>query len=292
VSGAGAEDGDASGAGGTPDGSAKGERAGAPAGRRGGRRGRGRRRRGGRPSDASRAATHEVTAPDAGRPTGGRPNDARTNDARTNDARTNDARTNDARTNGARSSPATSPAREPGAARGSGGQQSGARSRGAHDESRARREVSAGGVVYRVAAQADGAAEPLFLLIRDSYRNWGFPKGHLERGELPDVAAVREVMEETGLDGVALRGAIETIDWYFRFRGRLIHKICHFYLMETERSETSPQVAEGITACRWAPFEEAVRLVSYANAREVLKRAHVMVSALTSPPAASHVASE
>ena len=144
---------------------------------------------------------------------------------------------------------------------------------------RARREVSAGGIVYRVDGDASGHGQPLYLLIRDSYRNWGFPKGHLERGEQPDAAAVREVVEETGLAGVALRGVIETIDWYFRFRGRLIHKICHFNLMETERAETSPQVAEGITACRWAPFEEAVRLVSYANAREVLKRAHAMVRA-------------
>jgi 8-oxo-dGTP pyrophosphatase MutT (NUDIX family) len=153
----------------------------------------------------------------------------------------------------------------------------GGRANGGQRQQRARREVSAGGVVFRVEAGGDGAARPLFLLIRDSYQNWGFPKGHLERGEQPDAAAMREVVEETGLDAVALRGAIETIDWYFRFRGRLIHKVCHFFLMETEGSETSPQVAEGITACRWAPFDEAVRLVSYANAREVLKRAHAMV---------------
>ena len=135
--------------------------------------------------------------------------------------------------------------------------------------------------MYRVDVDASGATQPLFLLIRDSYRNWGFPKGHLERGELADAAAIREVVEETGLASVALRGQIETIDWYFRFRGRLIHKVCHFYLMQTERPDTSPQVAEGITACRWAPFEEAVRLVSYANAREVLKRAHAMVHGRT-----------
>ncbi len=137
---------------------------------------------------------------------------------------------------------------------------------------RAKQEVSAGGVVYRA---ADGG--PLFLLIRDSYRNWGFPKGHLEPGEMPDVAAVREVAEETGLATVEIRGAIETIDWYFRFRGRLIHKVCYFYLMETVSEATSPQRAEGITACRWAPFDEAVKLVSYANARVVLQRARAMV---------------
>jgi 8-oxo-dGTP pyrophosphatase MutT (NUDIX family) len=145
---------------------------------------------------------------------------------------------------------------------------------------RARQETSAGGVVYRMAPGPDGAARPLFLLIRDSYRNWGFPKGHLESGEAPEAAALREVTEETGLSAVELRGAIETIDWYFRFRGRLIHKVCHFYLMETVSADTCPQRAEGITACRWAPFEDAVQLTSYANAREVLKRAHDLVDAV------------
>ncbi len=148
--------------------------------------------------------------------------------------------------------------------------------------SRARLETSAGGVVYRV---ADG--ETLFLLIRDSYRNWGFPKGHLEPEEAPDAAALREVVEETGLESVQLRGLIETIDWYFRFRGRLIHKVCHFYLMEAPDGRTAPQRAEGITACKWVPFEEAVALVSYANAREVLRRGREMVpvSSATVPEA-------
>ena len=147
---------------------------------------------------------------------------------------------------------------------------------------RARRETSAGGVVYRVDVGPEGAPQPLFLLIRDSYRNWGFPKGHLEDGERPADAAMREVAEETGVAALQLRGEIATIDWHFRFRGRLIHKVCHFFLMETPAAETCPQRAEGITACRWAPYEEASQLVSYANARQVLRRAQEMVAA--SPP--------
>lgn len=134
--------------------------------------------------------------------------------------------------------------------------------------SRANREVSAGGVVYRV---EDG--RPLFLLIRDSYRNWGFPKGHLEQSELPEAAALREVSEETGLTDLVVRADLGPIDWHFRFRGKLIHKICHFFLMESENAATSPQREEGITACRWAPIDEALALISYANAREVLQRA-------------------
>ena len=137
---------------------------------------------------------------------------------------------------------------------------------------RAHRETSAGGVVFR---RERGA--PLFLLIRDSYANWGFPKGHLENGERAEDAAVREVREETGLDELTLRGMIETIDWHFRFRGRLIHKVCHFYLMETTQATTAPQHAEGITACQWSAFGEATEAISYANARQVLRRAHEMI---------------
>jgi 8-oxo-dGTP pyrophosphatase MutT (NUDIX family) len=137
---------------------------------------------------------------------------------------------------------------------------------------RPRREVSAGGVVVR-----DDADGPLFLLIRDSYDNWGFPKGHLEDGEAAAAAALREVAEETGLGMLELVAELRTIDWHFRFRGRLIHKVCHFYLMRTAQSSTQPQRAEGITACRWAPFAEAERLISYDNAREVLQAAQALL---------------
>lgn len=130
------------------------------------------------------------------------------------------------------------------------------------------RETSAGGVVYRM---ADG--RPLFLLIRDSYANWGFPKGHLEGDERPERAAEREVAEETGIGALEVQAPLGTIEWHFRFRGRLVHKVCHFFLMESASSLTSPQREEGITACEWLPFDEAVQRLSYANARGVLERA-------------------
>lgn len=149
---------------------------------------------------------------------------------------------------------------------------------------RARLERSAGGIVVRMSPSGLAPARPLFLIIRDSYDNWGFPKGHVEVGERPEAAALREVCEETGLESLTVRSCIDTIDWYFRFRGRLIHKVCHFYLMETDLADTFPQQSEGITACRWEAYEEAAQLVSYANARDVLRRAHELV---TSPSPAS-----
>lgn len=135
-----------------------------------------------------------------------------------------------------------------------------------------REEVSAGGIVFR----RDGE-RTFYLLIRDPYRNWGFPKGHLEEGEAPEQAALREVSEETGLAGIELRAAVETIDWTFRFRGRKIHKTCHFFLMETAQRRTTPQSAEGITACRWATYEQATKMIAYDNARAVLEMAHAML---------------
>ena len=141
---------------------------------------------------------------------------------------------------------------------------------------RAELEVSAGGIVYR--RTSDGG--PRFLLIRDSYDNWGFPKGHLEDGESPAEAALRETAEETGLASLVLQGPIRVIDWHFRFRGRHIHKYCHFFLFESPEGEPRPQADEGITDCRWRSLEEALETLSYDNARGVLKRAGEMVRTL------------
>ncbi len=131
-----------------------------------------------------------------------------------------------------------------------------------------RLERSAGGVVVRVRARV-----PNILLIRDPYRRWGLPKGHLEAEEESAEAALREVREETGLSDLLLGPDLGEIDWTFRSRGVRIHKFCRFFLMASARGEPRPEVEEGITACRWLPLDEAVVTIGYENARGVVRRA-------------------
>ena len=142
------------------------------------------------------------------------------------------------------------------------------RRRGGGARTRAVIETSAGGVIYR---WREGRAH--VLLIRDAYQHWGFPKGHVEQTETAADAALREVEEETGLNCLRLGPRLQTIDWFSRFRGKLIHKYCHFYLIESPEGDTCPQREEGITECIWLPLDEAISSISYDNAREVLRLA-------------------
>lgn len=137
------------------------------------------------------------------------------------------------------------------------------------------REVSAGGIVYRQTPEGFR-----FLLVKDPYKHWGFPKGHLEEGETPAEAALRETKEEAGLEDVVIAGPIRIIDWHFRFRGQAIHKFCHFFLMESKSGDPKPQLEEGITDYRWLTLEQALELLSYDNARGVLRRAGEMTRTL------------
>lgn len=140
--------------------------------------------------------------------------------------------------------------------------------------SRARPERSAGGVVVR---RIDGTLH--FLVIRDPYRNWGLPKGHLEGGEDSRAAALREVREETGLDGLDLGPRLGTIDWYFRLGDELIHKFCDFFLMGSSHGHPVPEEAEGITEAIWIPIDDAPEKISYDNARGIVRRAVELLDA-------------
>lgn len=129
-------------------------------------------------------------------------------------------------------------------------------------------EYSAGGVVVRWVEDS-----AYVLLILDPYGKWGLPKGHIENGESSREAAVREVMEETGLSRVALGPTLGTIDWsYFCTQiSKNRNKCCEYFLMSSTEEKLKPQMSEGIQDCRWISVSEAVQVLSYDNVRVVIE---------------------
>ena len=119
-----------------------------------------------------------------------------------------------------------------------------------------------------------------FLLIFDRHGNWGFPKGHLKRDESPLDAAAREIEEETGVADLVLHGPLGVAEWTFRKKGRIVPKICHFFLFETTVECLDPQLDEGITEAAWLDADETTRRLSFVQARDVLSKAMAMAEAL------------
>ncbi len=134
----------------------------------------------------------------------------------------------------------------------------------------ARIELSAGGVIYRWPADA----ELQVLVIKDSYGNWGFPKGHIEAGEDAAAAALRECGEETGLGRLRLVEPLGTTDWHFQQGDALVHKFCDYFLVESTGEDAArPQMGEGIQACEWLSPAQLLQRVTYDNARHIAIRA-------------------
>jgi 8-oxo-dGTP pyrophosphatase MutT (NUDIX family) len=129
-------------------------------------------------------------------------------------------------------------------------------------------ERSAGVVVFR----RDPAGRAYLLLDYGKY--WDFPKGHIEAGEDDRAAAVRELHEETGLspDSVQLiDGFAREIQYFFRARGMLVRKEVILFLAMTTATEVT--VSHEHVAGEFIPYEQALKRLKFANARDVLKQA-------------------
>lgn len=99
---------------------------------------------------------------------------------------------------------------------------------------------------------------------------WSLPKGHIESGESPEQAAIREVAEETGIVG-RIVGRLGTIDFWFMADGRRVHKTVHHYLLRAEGGELSDADIE-VAAVAWVPLEEIGARLAYEDERALLVR--------------------
>jgi 8-oxo-dGTP pyrophosphatase MutT (NUDIX family) len=140
-----------------------------------------------------------------------------------------------------------------------------------------RREFSAGGVLVRsIRGRRHLAA------IRPQGRSgiWALPKGKIDPGESAVDAALREVREETGVEGrlVEKLGDIRytyTATWEGS-EGERIFKVVSFFLLTAGRGridDIDEAIRIEVDEARWLPLDEAPRLLTHKGEREMAARA-------------------
>lgn len=132
-----------------------------------------------------------------------------------------------------------------------------------------KRQVSSGGVIFR---KSNSSFEIALIAVKGG-RVWCLPKGIVNKGESPDKAAVREVAEETGLEGKIIEKLGEITYWYYlKEEEARCRKTVHFFLIEYEGGDISRHDWE-VDKAAWFPIDDAVEKASYENEREIIKRA-------------------
>lgn len=107
---------------------------------------------------------------------------------------------------------------------------------------------------------------------------WSLPKGHIEQGETAEQTAMREVAEETGIQGDVL-AALGSIDYWFVTDGRRVHKTVHHYLMQFSGGELCDEDIE-VAEVAWVPVSQLPSKLAYADERRLAKVAHELIAVL------------
>jgi 8-oxo-dGTP pyrophosphatase MutT (NUDIX family) len=133
-------------------------------------------------------------------------------------------------------------------------------------------ETSAGGLVLDDSRR--GA-----LIGRQDRRGrmvWSLPKGHIEAGETPEAAAIREIQEETGISG-SIVAPLGVIDFWFMAENRRVHKTVHHFLLQAVGGELSSDDAE-VDSVEWVPLEDMSTRLAYADERRLMDRVQELLA--------------
>lgn len=111
------------------------------------------------------------------------------------------------------------------------------------------------------------------LISTKSGAVWTLPKGIIDRDESPEMAAIREILEETGLTGRIMDSLGEKSYWFFlKDENAKCKKTVTYFLLEYtsgEISNSSPEVDE----VGWFPYSQALSMLTFVSDREILSAA-------------------
>jgi bis(5'-nucleosidyl)-tetraphosphatase len=131
--------------------------------------------------------------------------------------------------------------------------------------------VSAGIIVYRLMGKTME-----FLLLQYGAGHWDFSKGGVEEGETHQQAARRELQEEAGIQARIDEGFEQEFSYIFHdYDGVLAKKKVYFFVGRALSDEV--HLSYEHTDFVWLPYKAAHEKLTYENAKNVLKQAHLFL---------------
>jgi 8-oxo-dGTP pyrophosphatase MutT (NUDIX family) len=142
-------------------------------------------------------------------------------------------------------------------------------------------EKSVGAVIYR---KQDNKI--YYLLLKYTAKHWDFTKGHIDPGETDEQTLRREAVEETSINDLEIIDGFKEIHKYFfkQYKEKMtkedlkkgkpvwVFKLVNFYLAETKTKEI--KISDEHQDYKWLEYDEALKLVTFKNAKELLKKAN------------------
>lgn len=118
----------------------------------------------------------------------------------------------------------------------------------------------------------------VLLISTRAGRRWGLPKGRLEAGETPEMAALREIQEETGIIG-RITAPLLTVQYTFwGGPSKRIKKRVDYYLLDYESGSEANFDPEEVSAAVWMPWDEALARLTFENDKNVIRAAQAVIA--------------